>query len=95
MEAFVKAAKMAQDAGYDFVDIKHAHGYLGHEFLSAVDRPGPYGGRFENRTRFFREIVEGIKRDCPGLGLGCRLSIFLTSFVCCGSIYSTLRSTVG
>ena len=76
VEAFVKAAKMAQDAGYDFVDIKHAHGYLGHEFLSAVDRPGPYGGSFENRTRFFREIVEGIKRDCPGLGLGCRLSIF-------------------
>ena len=69
VEAFVKAGKMAQDAGYDFVDIKQAHGYLGHEFLSAYDRPGPYGGSFENRTRFFREIVEGIKRDCPGLGL--------------------------
>jgi len=76
VEAFVNAAKLAQAAGYDFVDIKQAHGYLGHEFLSAVDRPGPYGGSFENRTRFFREIVEGIKRDCPGLGLGCRLSIF-------------------
>lgn len=76
VEAFVNAAKMAQTAGYDFVDIKQAHGYLGHEFLSAVDRPGPYGGSFANRTRFFREIVEGIKRDCPGLGLGCRLSIF-------------------
>ena len=76
VEAFVKAAEIAQDAGYDFVDIKQAHGYLGHEFLSAFDRPGPYGGSFENRTRFFREIVEGIKRDCPGLGLGCRLSIF-------------------
>ncbi|MBO5924391.1 MAG: NADH:flavin oxidoreductase [Lentisphaeria bacterium] len=76
VEAFVNAAKMAQAAGYDFVDIKQAHGYLGHEFLSAYDRPGAYGGSFENRTRFFREIVEGIKRDCPGLGLGCRLSIF-------------------
>lgn len=76
VENFVNAAKMAQSAGYDFVDIKQAHGYLGHEFLSAVDRPGAYGGSFENRTRFFREIVEGIKRDCPGLGLGCRLSIF-------------------
>ena len=76
VEAFVKSAKMAQNAGYDFVDIKQAHGYLGHEFLSAYDRPGAYGGSFENRTRFLREIVDGIKRDCPGLGLGCRLSIF-------------------
>ena len=76
VESFVNAARLAQSAGYDFVDIKQAHGYLGHEFLSAYDRPGAYGGSFENRTRFFREIVEGIKRDCPGLGLGCRLSIF-------------------
>jgi len=74
--AFVRAARYAQEAGFDFVDIKHAHGYLGHEFLSAYDRPGPYGGSFENRTRFFREIADGIRRDCPGLGLAARLSIF-------------------
>jgi 2,4-dienoyl-CoA reductase-like NADH-dependent reductase (Old Yellow Enzyme family) len=58
------------------VDIKHCHGYLGHEFLSAVDRPGRYGGSFENRTRFLREVVAGIRRDAPGLRIGVRLSAF-------------------
>lgn len=73
---FVKAAKLAQKAGFDFVDIKHCHGYLGHEFLSAVDREGRYGGNFENRSRFLREIVAGIRRDAPGLEIGVRLSAF-------------------
>ncbi len=59
---FVQAAKLAQRAGFDFVDVKHCHGYLGHEFLSAVDRPGPYGGSFENRTRFLRDVVAGHPR---------------------------------
>ncbi len=67
---------IAQKAGFDFVDIKLAHGYLGHEFLTAYDRPGPYGGSFENRTRFFREIAEGIRKAAPGLELAARLSIF-------------------
>ena len=73
---FVRAAVRAQQAGFDFVDVKHCHGYLGHEFLSAVDRSGPYGGTLTNRTRFLREIVAGIQRDAPGLGLGVRLSLF-------------------
>lgn len=73
---FIKAAKLARQAGFDFVDIKHAHGYLGHEFLSAVDRPGKYGGSFENRTRFFREIVEGIKNNVPDIDISVRLSLF-------------------
>ena len=55
IEDFGTAAVLAERAGYDFVDIKHCHGYLGHEFLSAVDRKGKYGGSFENRTRFLRE----------------------------------------
>lgn len=73
---FVAAAVRAQQAGFDFVDVKHCHGYLGHEFLSAVDRPGPYGGPLANRMRFLREIVEGIRRDAPGLEVGVRLSVF-------------------
>jgi 2,4-dienoyl-CoA reductase-like NADH-dependent reductase (Old Yellow Enzyme family) len=71
---FVRAAKLSQRAGFDFVDIKHCHGYLGHEFLSAVDRPGPYGGSFENRTRFLREVVAGIRAEAPGLEIAVRFS---------------------
>jgi NADPH2 dehydrogenase len=73
---YVRAAKRSKQIGFDFVDIKHCHGYLGHEFLSAVTRPGRYGGSFENRTRFLREIVNGIKSECPGLRIGVRFSIF-------------------
>jgi NADPH2 dehydrogenase len=76
IEAFVDAAVLAQDAEFDFVDLKHCHGYLGHEFLTAVDRPGRYGGSFENRTRFLRELVDGVRRRAPGLHVGVRLSAF-------------------
>ena len=48
-------------AGYRFVDVKHCHGYLGHELLGAHNRPGPFGGSLENRTRFMREIIDGIR----------------------------------
>ena len=76
ISAYVKAAVLAQKAGFHFVDLKHCHGYLGHEFLSAIDRPGKYGGSFENRTRFLREIVDGIRTEAPGLEIGVRLSAF-------------------
>ena len=76
VEDFIKAAVLAQKAGYHFVDLKHCHGYLGHEFLSSFNREGKYGGSFENRTRFLRNIVEGIKREAPGLEMGIRLSAF-------------------
>jgi len=74
IEDFGEAAVLAQKAGYDFVDIKHCHGYLGHEFLSAVERRGKYGGSFENRSRFLRETVELIRGWAPGLDIGVRLS---------------------
>lgn len=76
IEDFVASAKLAQEAGFDFVDVKHCHGYLGHEFLTAIDRPGKYGGSFENRTRFLRNVVAGIRNAAPGLDIGVRLSAF-------------------
>ncbi|MCY3720000.1 MAG: hypothetical protein OXG07_10665 [Anaerolineaceae bacterium] len=76
IEDFIDAARLAQRAGFAWVDIKHCHGYLGHEFLSAFRRPGRYGGSFENRSRFLREVVAGIRSEAPGLGIGLRLSAF-------------------
>ena len=76
VKCYVAAAKIAAEIGADFVDIKHCHGYLLHEFLSAHTRPGPYGGSFENRTRLIREIVAGIREVAPDLGIGVRLSAF-------------------
>ncbi len=76
VEAFVAAAVVAAEAGFDFVDVKLCHGYLGHELLSAVDRPGPYGGDLAGRTRFVRRVLDGIRSAAPGVGLGVRLSLF-------------------
>ena len=73
---YVESAKLAQKAGFDFVDVKHCHGYLGHEILSGYQREGKYGGSFENRTRFLRDIVAGIRAEAPGLDVGVRLSVF-------------------
>jgi NADPH2 dehydrogenase len=78
VKRFVDAAALAYEAGFGFVDVKHCHGYLGHEFLSAHTRPGPYGGAFENRTRFLREVVAGIRARVPGLAIGVRVSTFDT-----------------
>ncbi|WP_020603960.1 NADH:flavin oxidoreductase [Spirosoma spitsbergense] len=76
IQQYVDAAVLAQKAGFDFVDVKHCHGYLGHEFLSAINREGRYGGSFENRTRYLRNIVAGIRQAAPGLEIGIRLSAF-------------------
>ena len=74
--AYGAAARLAQEAGFDFVDLKHCHGYFGHELLSARDRPGRYGGSFDNRTRFLRELVEVVRSSAPGLEIGVRLSAY-------------------
>ncbi len=76
VEAYARAARLAADVGADFVDIKHCHGYLLHEFLSAHTRPGPYGGSLENRTQPLNEITAAIRSVAPRLGIGIRVSIF-------------------
>src|SRR5258706_3414868 len=76
IEDYVTSAKWAKRCGYDFVDIKHCHGYLGHEFLSARTRDGKYGGSFENRTRFLTETVAAVRAAVPGLPIAGRVNAF-------------------
>jgi NADPH2 dehydrogenase len=74
--SYIRAAQLAQEVGFHFVDIKCCHGYLLHEFLSARSRPGAYGGHYEGRTRLLMEIIDGVAAACPDLELGVRLSFF-------------------
>ena len=64
-KSFVEAAVVAADAGFDFVDVKACHGYLLHEMLSGVDRPGPYGGGLEGRSRLQLRALEAIRTRLP------------------------------
>ena len=62
---YVKAARIAKDAGLDGVEVHSAHSYLPQQFLSPVTnrREDEYGGSFENRMRFLLEVLEGIRRE--------------------------------
>jgi len=59
VEAWGKAALRAKKAGFDMLEIHHAHGYLTSQFMSlhANKRDDAYGGSFENRFRFLKEVV--------------------------------------
>ncbi|MDP6539568.1 MAG: TIM barrel protein [Planctomycetota bacterium] len=74
-EAYVAAARLACEAGFDFVDVKCCHGYLMHELLGAHGREGPYGGSLANRSRLFSRIVADIQTEWPGLIIGARVSL--------------------
>lgn len=73
---YARLAVLAQNVGFDFVDVKACHGYLLHEFLSARSRPGPYGGDLAGRTRLLRRIIRAVQTEAPGLVVGVRLSAF-------------------
>lgn len=75
---FVRAAVNAAYAGFDFVDLKACHGYLHHELLGAYERPGDFGGSLENRTRFLRIVIDGVRAIRRDLPLALRVSAFDT-----------------
>jgi len=76
-DKFVLAARLAAEAGFDAVDVKACHGYLVNELLSARKRKNSrYGGNFENRSRFLRKVVQGIKEEASDIYPAVRLSVF-------------------
>ena len=56
-DAVARTARIAEEAGFDGVDVKCCHRYLGSELLSAFTRKGRYGGDFDNRTRYVRQAA--------------------------------------
>ena len=76
---FAKAARIAKQVGADGIDFKQCHGYLGAEMLRpANSRKDRFGGSFENRTRFFRDTLEKIKKavGTDSFLLGARFSVY-------------------
>jgi 2,4-dienoyl-CoA reductase-like NADH-dependent reductase (Old Yellow Enzyme family) len=67
VHAFGVAAKNAVAAGFDLVEVHAAHGYLIHEFYSPLSntRGDEYGGSYENRTRFLKEVVTEVRASIP------------------------------
>ena len=77
IEDFIATAVLAEQAGFDGVEIHGAHGYIISQFLSPAinQRSDPYGGTTENRSRLLKKIVAGIRRQCGAdFSFGVRLS---------------------
>ena len=68
IEAFAAAAKRAQNAGFDGVQLHGGHGYLLSEFLSPMfnHRTDEYGGPIENRARMALEVFQAIRESVGG-----------------------------
>jgi 2,4-dienoyl-CoA reductase-like NADH-dependent reductase (Old Yellow Enzyme family) len=64
VEGFIRGAELSVECGFDSVDVKICHEYVLRELLAAYNRPGKYGGSFENRTRATLDIIHGIKKRC-------------------------------
>ena len=67
IEAFVNAARILNECGFDGVQMHAAHGYLISQFLSPLSnrRDDQWGGSLENRARFLLTIVRRIRAECP------------------------------
>ncbi len=77
IEKFGNAAERAAQAGFDFIELHSAHGYLLHQFLSPLSnqRKDQWGGSLENRMRFPLAVARRVRAAAPSLMLGARLSV--------------------
>ncbi|MBT8394395.1 MAG: alkene reductase [Bacteroidia bacterium] len=73
---FKNAAKNAVDAGFDGIEIHSSNGYLFHQFFSKCSnsRTDKYGGTKENRSRFFFEVLDAMKKEIPEQRIGVRFN---------------------
>jgi len=77
VERYALCAKLAQEAGFDGIDIKSCHRYLINELLSSFKREGKYGGSFENRSRLLMEIISEVKKaTVDDFIIACRFNAF-------------------
>ncbi len=65
--SYADAARRARDAGYKWLEMHYAHGYLGASFFSplANQRTDEYGGSLENRARFHLEALDAVREVWP------------------------------
>lgn len=77
IEKFAEAARRTQRAGFDFIELHGAHGYLLHQFLSPLSnrRTDRWGGSLENRMRLIVEVARAVLAAAPNLLIGARLSV--------------------
>jgi 2,4-dienoyl-CoA reductase-like NADH-dependent reductase (Old Yellow Enzyme family) len=77
IERFAEAARRAERAGFDFLELHAAHGYLIFQFLSPLSnqRTDRWGGSLKNRMRLVVEIAKAVRKATPKLMLGARLSV--------------------
>ncbi len=75
-DRYVEAARCAKRAGFDAVDVKACHRYLVSELLASHTREGRYGGPFENRSRFLKNVVRKIRDAVPGLIVTSRMNAY-------------------
>ncbi|PPQ63788.1 hypothetical protein CVT24_004330 [Panaeolus cyanescens] len=75
-DAFVSAVERSEKAGFDFIELHAAHGYLLHEFLSPLSnqRQDMYGGSLENRSRFLLNVSRRCREAWPDKPLFVRIS---------------------
>lgn len=73
-QRYAEAAKLAEEVGFDGIDVKCCHGYLFNEFLSAKERGGLYGGSLENRAKLYFDCIDSVRNSVKNTFVTTRLN---------------------